>query len=135
MPTKTTTAARNARKHRNPAAAAIDESRGYKLTVRLCRGEYGTPQPTIEVEGLPLAHRRHINAAYHQIAALCERWSASTTEGWGVNIAHDGDYHGRVYLDLIGSHNPKDGRERAEAARGMDLLHDVVADLNAKVSK
>jgi|1185.fasta_scaffold02155_2 hypothetical protein len=109
-----------ARKAQRAAAAA--QARGYTLAVRLGSSEYGNPQPELLIEGLKLVHRRAIRAAFHSLAAAVETWSIGSDAGWGVNIAHDQEYAGRVYLELADA-------TTEEAEHGMRVLRAVLAHI------
>ncbi len=95
---------------------------GATLTVTLETSEYGCPQPTARLALPRIAHYRLCRAALHRLAAEIELATPSV-EGWIVQVSHDGDVTGRVYLELLNG-------DEAEAARGMAVLEAVTKTIN-----
>ncbi|MGH7298445.1 MAG: hypothetical protein ACRELB_26125 [Polyangiaceae bacterium] len=94
-------------------------TKGSTLAAVLSAGQYGTPQPQIEVRFPASMGYRLRTAALHCLAAEVEA-AAPAGAHWNVEMV-DGNYEaGFVYLELV------DGTKE-EADRGMAVLRQVIA--------
>lgn len=105
MPRKTT-------KYRNPEGCQT-------INASIAESAYGNPQPQINYTGAVGSHWRGVRAELLRLAAEVEYASIPQREHWIVRVEHDGDYHGRVVLELAEANAD-------EAHRGYMLLREVV---------
>jgi hypothetical protein len=96
----------------------ITENAQSTTTISQGEGEYGTPEPQLEIRFPKSAHHRQVSAAIHKLAAEVEL-ATPEHERWIVETETLYEGRGRVYLELA------DGTP-AEAERGMAMLKKLV---------
>lgn len=105
----------------NATQATPAENSAPVVSVELAESIFQTPTPTIRLS-YPLArgsNHRKTRAALRRLAAEVDL-ATPATEGWVVDVHHDGDLCGRVVVELM--HGGQD-----EARRAMSVLRGVVA--------
>lgn len=103
----------------NATQATPAENSAPVVSVELAESIFQTPTPTIRVSYPRGSLRRKTHAALLRLAAEVEL-STPVTEGWVVDVHHDGDLCGRVVVELMYG-----GQD--EARRAMSVLRGVVA--------
>ncbi len=106
---------KNSRASANPSITA---------KAQITESPYGNPTPEIEVTIPNRMSYRQLKAVLYSLAMDIEELTPSR-EGWITEIEVLADGRGRVYLELLKA-------DAAEAARGLELLHEVAAKRGAQ---
>jgi len=73
---------------------------GWKITVGLVEGVYGTPQPQIEIVAPRGTHHRTVRVLMYMLAAAAEA-ATPADRSWNVNTVVDHDVVARVCIEVM----------------------------------